>query len=53
MAGADPWVSFARVNVLVRSLLSRVAAVSNLVWFGAWEVMLADLGFPGSDQSDR
>jgi hypothetical protein len=29
-------LSFARVNVLVSSLLSRVAAVSSLGQFGAW-----------------
>jgi hypothetical protein len=35
LTGADSWLSFARVNVLVSSLLSRVVAVSSLVHFGA------------------
>ena len=53
LTGADPWLSFARVNVLVSSLLSRVAAVSSLVSFGARLICLVDLGFPGLDRSDR
>jgi hypothetical protein len=35
LTGIDPWLSFAQVNVLVCSLLSRVFAVSSLVCFGA------------------
>jgi hypothetical protein len=35
LTGVDPWLGFARVNVLVSFLLSRVAAVSSLVNFGA------------------
>jgi hypothetical protein len=43
---AGPLWDLPRVNVLVRSLLSHVAAVLSLV-------CLVDLGFPGLDQSDR
>jgi hypothetical protein len=38
MTGVDSWLSFARVNVLVTSLLSRVAAVSTLVEFGGFGI---------------
>jgi hypothetical protein len=53
LTGAGSLLSFARVNVLVCSLLSRVVAVSSLVQFGARWVCLVDLGFPGLDRSDR
>jgi hypothetical protein len=36
LTSADPLLSFARVNILVWSLLSCVAAVSSMVSFGAW-----------------
>jgi hypothetical protein len=52
LTGSDSLFSFARVNVLVSSLLSCVDVVSSLVQFGAQEVKLPDLGFPGSDRSD-
>ena len=53
LIGADSLLSFARVNVLVSSLLSRVAVVSSLVSFGAREVGFLELGFPGLDQLER
>jgi hypothetical protein len=46
-------VGFPRVNVLVSSLLSRVAAISSLVRFGAQKVRFGFLGLPGLDRSDR
>jgi hypothetical protein len=36
----------------VCSLVSRLAAISGLVLFGAREVGFLDLGFPGLDRSD-
>jgi hypothetical protein len=53
LTGVDSLLSFARVNILVSSLLSYVDAISSLVQFGAREVKLADLGFPGSDWCNR
>jgi hypothetical protein len=53
LIGEDSWLSFARVNILMSSLLSHVAAVSSLFSFGARCVRLVDLGFPGLDRSDR
>jgi hypothetical protein len=53
LTGAEALWDLPRVNILVSSLLSRVAAVLSLVQFGAQEVSLADLGFPGSDRSDQ
>jgi hypothetical protein len=35
LTSADSWLSFARVNVLVCSLLSHVATISSLVCLGA------------------
>jgi hypothetical protein len=35
LTSADSWLSFTRVNVLVSSLLSRIADVLSLVLFGA------------------
>jgi hypothetical protein len=46
------WV-FARVNVLVCSLLSRVAAVSSLGQFGGRLACLVPWGLSGCDRSDR
>jgi hypothetical protein len=43
--GFGPLLGFARVNVWVSSLLSRVAAVSRLGLFGAWEASLVFWGF--------
>jgi hypothetical protein len=48
-----PQLGFARVNVLVSSPVSCVAVVSSLVHVGAREVRFADLGFLGSNRSDR
>jgi hypothetical protein len=53
LTGADLSLGFARVNILVTSLLSYVATISSLVGFGAQKVCLEDLGFPGLDRSDR
>jgi hypothetical protein len=53
LTGADSLLSFARVNILVSSLLSCVAAVLSLVRFGAQYVYLVDLGFPGLGLSDQ
>jgi hypothetical protein len=53
LTGADLSLGFARVNILVTSLLSYVATISSLVSFGAQKVCLEDLGFPGLDRSDR
>jgi hypothetical protein len=47
LTGADPSWVFARVNVWVSSLLSRVAVVSSLGQFGARKACLVDLGFSG------
>jgi hypothetical protein len=49
----EPWWVFARVNVLVCSLLSRVAAVSSLGPFGGRLVCLVPWGLSGCDRSDR
>jgi hypothetical protein len=46
-------VGFPRVNIWVSLLLSRVAAISSLVRFGAWKVRFVLLGLPGFDRSDR
>jgi hypothetical protein len=46
------WV-FARVNVLVCSLLSRGAAVSSLGPFGGRLACLVSWGFSGCHRSDR
>jgi hypothetical protein len=48
-----PLLGFARVNVLVSSLDSGFATVLSLECFGAREVDLLDLEFPGLDRSDR
>jgi hypothetical protein len=45
LTGADPCWVFARVNVWVSLLLSRVAAVSSLGQFGARLVCLVFWGF--------
>jgi hypothetical protein len=52
LTNADHWLGFARMNVLVSSLVFRVVAVSSLVSFGAQKVCLEDLGFSGLDWSD-
>jgi hypothetical protein len=52
LTGAAPCWVLARVNVLLCSLVSRLAAISGLVLFGAREVGFLDLGFSGLDQSD-
>jgi hypothetical protein len=43
----NPRWDFAQVNVLVRSLLSRVAAVSSLGQFGGWLACLVPWGLSG------
>jgi hypothetical protein len=53
LTDVDPWLGFAQVNILVSSLVSCVAAVSSLESFGARQVGFLELGFPGSDRSDR
>jgi hypothetical protein len=45
LTGADSLLSFARVNVLVCSLLPCVVVVSSLVHFGAREVRFVFWGF--------
>jgi hypothetical protein len=49
----NPRWDFARVNVLVSSLLSRGAAVSSLGQFGGRLAYLVPWGLSGSDRSDR
>jgi hypothetical protein len=49
---AAPYWVLNRVNILVCSLVSRLAAVSSLVLFGARELCLLDLGFPRLDRPD-
>jgi hypothetical protein len=53
LTGADPWLGFSWVNVLVSSLVSEFAAISSFECFGAREVGHLDLGFPSLDRSDR
>jgi hypothetical protein len=53
LTGVDPSWVFARVNVLVSSLVSRLAAVLSLVYFGAQDVGFVNLGFLDLDRSDR
>jgi hypothetical protein len=49
----EPWWVFARVNVLVCSLLSRVAVVSSSGPFGGRLSCLVPWGLSGCDRSDR
>jgi hypothetical protein len=49
----NPRWDFARVNILVCSLLSCVAAVSSLGQFGARLACLVLWGLSGRDRSDR
>jgi hypothetical protein len=49
----EPWWVFARVNVLMCSLLSRVAAVSSLGQFGGRLASLVCWGLSRCDRSDR
>jgi hypothetical protein len=49
----NPWWDFARVNILVCSLLSRGAAVSSLGQFGGRLACLVPWGLLGCDRSDR
>jgi hypothetical protein len=51
LTGADSSWVFAQVNVLVCFLVSRLVVVSSLECFGAQEVGLVDLGFPGLNRS--
>jgi hypothetical protein len=49
----EPLWDFARVNVLVCSLLSRAAVVSSLGQFGGRLACLVPWGLSGRDRSDR
>jgi hypothetical protein len=53
LTGAEALWVFPRVNVLVRSLLSRVAVASGFVRFGARKVNLGFVGLRGFGWSDR
>jgi hypothetical protein len=50
---SNPQWNFALVNILVCSLLSRVAAVSSLGQFGGRLAYLVPRGLSGCDRSDR
>jgi hypothetical protein len=49
----EPWWVFARVHILVCSLLSRGAAISSLGEFGGRLACLVPWGLSGCDWSDR